>query len=888
MENLVLIIPLALLGIVFLFVIVSGLIGLGRGLKKSVFSSMVIVLSAILSLIISLIFFRPDMDDATRFADKVRQLMENFDMQQLGDVAGLTDIIAFCAFMIFVPFAFVGVFYLLRIILGIVAKIVIKKVRIMDNLPKVAHRLGGLGVAMVNGLILAVITFMPLMGTLNVANEVMTVIQSVEAPSSEGEMESQPAVDDGIEQMPKNEEGTNIITECISASVNNGGGRVVLSCGGRALYNLLASGSYYDETARLENEAQTISQLVVDIMGSDGEIYHMIMDIVDAVEKGTDTSPVVRGVAAELMADFSNSWLAGEDFLGISRISAGEILDPLITASLEVFSTTDRQVVHDDLEHVSAFLHELSNKHMTDNVEDVDTLVDNLSQEGAIFEILSTVDRADRMVPIVDAFNALAITIFSDRLGFLETHSANYDALMRDIRVELNAYIVGEKTEGEAIGAIRLAFDHHGVEIGDEGDECLCPAIFDDLSVLPVVTDDDVKEFFMVYSAAYNSDRTLTEQGDQLYVGDVALTFYTVSTYKDSYAYRCGSQGYDFGQAKYLCDPERMQAILVTTQDILETLTSYDDIDDRHVESQRIETVLVSMLDCYYAFDGAQVHPGDIMEEMGHIFDYMSASKVYHHATPVFLTAIMQSDKVSGTLGLSISEMTELSHKVTDGRTEDVGYTEICNTIAQSFNVLESINDEQSSSDDTKDRITELMQDLTPESAGVMTEIVTPTLMESYGVSAEYAEKSADAVDVLFDKMSHFTENHPDADAEGIDREAAAVNKIITMSLKANNDTDTTKSMFNSADGGEGKLEMSAYDVVDLLATSTVATDTIDEMVYGDGTSDPVIDPMDVSNGMSAEDTAALSEAISTYGSENPDKADELYGIAALFGIALN
>ena len=90
------------------------------------------------------------------------------------------------------------------------------------------------------------------------------------------------------------------------------------------------------------------------------------------------------------------------------------------------------------------------------------------------------------------------------------------------------------------------------------------------------------------------------------------------------------------------------------------------------------------------------------------------------------------------------------------------------------------------------------------------------------------------------------------------------------------------------AQGESGALDMSAYDVVDLFATSTVAEDTVNELVIGDEDTEGKFDPLGAGDGFLESDRAEMTEALNAYGADNADVEgidEKLINIGAFFGI---
>ena len=175
MGNAAGIISMVPLAIMLAVMLISGLIGLIRGLKKTVFSLMVVGASIILSLILTLILCNPKGGALVNVLDKVTgPMFETMGLGALAEVEAFSTVSHYYVSMLAGPFVFMALFYVLRFIIGIVMKFFVKKIPIMNNIPKVAKKLGGLGAGMAMGFIVIMITMMPILGTLDVMNTAIT------------------------------------------------------------------------------------------------------------------------------------------------------------------------------------------------------------------------------------------------------------------------------------------------------------------------------------------------------------------------------------------------------------------------------------------------------------------------------------------------------------------------------------------------------------------------------------------------------------------------------------------------------------------------------------------------------------------------------------------
>ncbi len=898
------IIGLVLLGIMAAFCVFSALFGLIRGLKKTLGSTIVIIVSAIIAFIVTAIAFKPTPEKSAMFADALLNLLgPNTDISDIIAMPGAADAVNYYVTLLISPFIFVILFVLIRLILGIIMKIVVRFIPLLNNIPKVAKRLGGLGVGLANGFILCLILFMPLLGTVNLANDALIAIENTVEKADQAVENGDTAKNNPyvvqLSQMsgePESEEGSAVdgiseIRAFIAPVVEGGTGKVMLTFGGKIMYNGLTSAEYYGEKMQLSSEIDIYANMAGGILAATEEEKEadQIVGLVDSIAYGVEKSPMVKGIMVGVTSEMASAWMEGESYLGISKISVNETIDPMIDTVIGVLATESRETIHADLVSVSGFLKEAGNCGLLDISGDSGDIIDKFATEGTLSAILGTIDTNERLLPLIDELNHTCIRLVAENLDVAMTHQENYDRLMLDLAQAAKEYFESHITEEEERRHIIEVFESHGIEMTDEEAQNMSMALmsqfgeyYDDMNLR-------IEESFILYNAVRTNSYT-TDMGT-ISVNGRLLNYFNAYTLEESQPYILAMNGTPIGGAATLYSAESMESVLITAEDILNLMVDYADIDDRHGESVKIDAVMVAMAHSYQNIADGNMHASELMSEMGVVLDNMKGTHVYGELTTDFLIAIMQSPKVSDSLGLNIVEMTDFANKINNGLSENTSYHQISVTVSHSFDVLESINKGESN----KDSVTALLNDLTPETAKVMQEIATPELMQNYGVKKEYAEKSCNAVGTLFGNMADYTANHPQADGETleeynlrIEKEADATDKIITLALKANEEIDSKQPLFHTNGAENGALGMGAYDVVDLFVSSTVAEDTVSDLVYDETGVENKFDPLGIQSGLLENDKTEIENALDEYKAQNSDKEgidQKLENIGSLFGI---
>lgn len=844
MENeIAAIISYALLGVLGLFAVISLLIGLKKGLKKALGSTVVIVLSAIIAFIITSLAFNPNSSLLQSGADALTGLMQDTEIADILALDSASGAVSTYACMLMSPFIFVLLFLVIRIVLGIAMWICIRFIPVFNppvkekkkkkNKKKAAeastsaetaevtpaaetgdgsqadkkkdrsngycpvtkpvNRLVGMGVGIVNGIILCLIFLMPLLGTLGVVSDAMDEMEKNGIVSS-SDMED---------------------VEFIGTTVHEGTGGFMYSCS-KFMYNGLTSTKYNGEKVCLKNEVSVILSMVNNFSSTDGE--NDIVVAVDAVYDGVDRSPIIRSFAAELVAKMSEAWLNGDAFMGMSKPELDEIIDPTIDALLEIFASETDKTITADLESIKNFLEVADKNNMLSGELNTDELIEKFSKKGIFEDLIHTLDGNERMVTVVDEVNYLAVRIFASELDMPQNKDEIYDNLIADIDGVMESYRNGYIDRAEAKKNILNTLERYAIGPSTEDADRFAENLLDG-----AVSSNDVVE-----------------------------------------------------------SRSNLKSSMITSEDLLGYIGKYSDVDDKNAEAGRIDDVMASLVSVLDNIDlnSESIHAADIMSQMGETLDKMAETDTYGNATDKLLIAVMQSNKISDSIGLSVYEMTDFANKIIDGRKNGTGYKEISSTLSHSFNVLENIDN--TTTNTKKENIEAILKNITPETAEVVKNIATPSLMKNYGVKDEHADKASNAVGSLFGNIADFRNDFPDATEEDEQHEVEAVNQIITIAVKATKDDSHTNQYFNSK-SGDGHLDMSAYEVVDLFATSTVASETLEDILTEEND-----DPMGIHNGINNADKEELKSALEQYSEENTGNGEiqeRLNNIGSMFGV---
>lgn len=472
-------IPYAVLIVLLVHVVWCGLAGLLKKLKKTIGATICIILSAIASLIITSMICNGTIGFGQVIVDKITDMLSNTQFSDALELESLATASDYYVTMLLAPIVFTLLFFVIRFVLYVITALILRFIPILNNLPKPADRLGGLGLGMINGFAVALMLLMPLLGTAKLVN---TVANQADVLWNDGT--------------------GNKVVEYTDPLVNSGTGKIVLSFGGEALYSKTSTMKYEGCDIKLENELVDLIDVAncVKLLTEDVETYGSRQ--VDAFHKSAndlEESRLLASLASEILSTASNNWLNGETFLGVERIHGGEMLDPTITSVLKVFSTSNADNISDDLHMVADVFKVLADNEVFMHTDNSDEILSILGKKGVVSGVVSIIEHNDRMSPICAEITDLSVRSLASVLGIPEGEDEEYNSLMNNIADVMNV-AEGEDKHSAVREGVVSALGNYGVNIEGEAADAITDSLIKDLGDKEELDGDDVKAFFAMYA----------------------------------------------------------------------------------------------------------------------------------------------------------------------------------------------------------------------------------------------------------------------------------------------------------------------------------------------------------------------------------------------------
>ena len=514
--------------------------------------------------------------------------------------------------------------------------------------------------------------------------------------------------------------------------------------------------------------------------------------------------------------------------------------------------------------------------------------------------LYDVIGRNDRMAVISDEINNFSIRVLASALNVPENDQARYDRLMADIAAAVEKSYSSSNRAKVIKPELEQAFDRYGVEVSGGALDEICAGLIADLGNKKSVEASDVKEFFTIYAIAGTQSAGVTEgngydmlathvpaikfhEDGSISVNGVTFKNYRRENYRSSKAYTMGSRGVEFDAAASLYSSEAMDSTLVTVSDLMESITKYGDCADISAETKKVSAIINRSLEIFDEIDFNKVTATELMSKLGEILDMMKGSKVFgDKMTANMLLAILQSKHFIKPLGVSVKESTNFANKINEmveGGKFD--YLHATGIIADTITVMESAGDNTAKTKEEKKEDTKkLLDTISKDTAEMLSVIVTPSLVQNYGVSAAKSDTVSSTVTELLNNMAKYEDKNDTTGAKA-EKEAEAVSTLLDFAITA---SGSKGSLFNTgSDSKKGALDTTADQFVELIVTSEVVYTTVDDMVYRDGKTD---NPLGAK--LNSQDTAAVTGAIESYYVKNgggSELARKLEAVAVMLNV---
>lgn len=319
------------------------------------------------------------------------------------------------------------------------------------------------------------------------------------------------------------------------------------------------------------------------------------------------------------------------------------------------------------------------------------------------------------------------------------------------------------------------------------------------------------------------------------------------------------------------------KSVLVTAVDI--------DLKDHEITDKAAEAVkLAKALHSVVTLSDQLKENNDTVTtvmELGPVLDaFAETETVGVDCTATLLVAILQSDKVSKNVGFDHIQATDIADSINSGAKKG-SYTAQMKTLGQTVDVLQTV----SNKGDSKEAVSTLLKDLTPETAKTMQTVTTPSVMKENGVPEKSAEPASSMMSDMLGGLGDAKE--AGMSDEQLEKETAAVNNVLNTAMNIDSSHETVF-------GEESATGVTAEQYVNDMMDSQVVSQTIIDHVYGEGDT-PQLDPLNSERTLNESETNDLVNALNNkwQNATAEEKADpnfdrSIVALAALINVEVN
>ncbi len=819
-----LIVTLVIGAIMAVITLTNLIMGVVRGLKRSLGTLAVVVASALVSAVIAVVLCMPSLPVMGALSDAVVGALTALP-PEIADILTadvISTTVTYYLGMFAAPFVFMVAYLIISLIASIIMAIFVKKIPILKKLPKVADRLGGLGVGIVCGLLVAVLCVFPVYGVCDMA------VQAVDSVS-----------DEAIEAV-----GLKDTLDSLPVDIREGSSSVKVyeyfGCG--LMYDALSSASFEGETVSLRQDVGTVVNIASGVisLANNSEGTDMTETLSGAIAD-LDRSPLLKNLLAGAFGIIIDNGLIDEFGLDM-----GELMNPVIDAILEVLATTDKDTVTSDLTTLVNVLGIVIDSGIVED-SDSQAMLKKLG-DGLISDMLLEINKNERMYPVSDEITYLSVRALASTLGFPKDADERYDNLMTSIADVLNenAGLGGdEKTEAvvESLGAL---FEDYGVEIGGMALRHVAEGLISDCD--GNATGAAVKEFFLLYHFVADSADEAAQVTDggfeylsagdskgieigsdgKLTVNGVVFEYYNANNYKNSQAYTMGASKTDIGLANTFYSAGTLKSTVLTAEDVLKEMGHYGDCADVEAESRKVGEIFAAMADVVSDKDLENMESAEVFGELGHVFDMMKGSSIFKDdSAKNMLTAILQSDKIMDSIGLSQKDMTDFANKINNyASNRENGYQDATSAISSTLGAINKASDKNATDEEKREATRKMIDDVNNDNAEMISSMVSGDMVGEFGVQVDNSDTVSDSLKNMVYNMAKYKETNPSS--EELDSEAEAVTKMLNLAMLGSGDGP----MFDK-DGEKGSVASDPDSFIAQIVESNVVMNTIDESVEG-------------------------------------------------------
>ena len=223
---------------------------------------------------------------------------------------------------------------------------------------------------------------------------------------------------------------TTLALDVVDGAANSAASQTVNVMGGTALYGFMTTCNVGGEMTNLNSETRLIASAadIASAVLSDGMESDEAAAAIRRLPASFNKSAVFRVTLSDLCNSASTEWSEGNSFHGIPCPNFGATFKPLTDAVIDVFATSDKENIKDDVKAISEIMAIVSEEALINDFQSMKTnpqavLSDEKTNEKIILVILED----QRLDPLMDGIADFGITMMLNSVKTPVTRQILFD-----------------------------------------------------------------------------------------------------------------------------------------------------------------------------------------------------------------------------------------------------------------------------------------------------------------------------------------------------------------------------------------------------------------------------------------------------------------------------
>ena len=493
-------------GFVAVFALFGALAGLWRGFLRQTVRTTTIVISLVASyalLSIGYGYFDRFLDgktmaDVEGWLRSSRIITPDVDLSWIYnfDVHTAELILKLPLSLVLMPVIFVACFVVISFVMVIAHKIVCAVCGFRSHRNSAATRILGMLLGLVQGVVVAGVLLMPVIGVGNMAKEAVAQLNE-QAPNEESITVT---CSNGYDTYVKSVNENHVMNAYGALGIN-------------LLYESIATIDIDGEAANMTEllpSGVTLAYNAARLKGADmknltSENEASIKAMIEAVKNNKYLSSVLSETTRSLAYAYTNGKL---------NIPINEKFASILNATAEIFHTSDATNIKGDLDTLSDVFFILSRDGVLNSLDKgSDAMLDVLVKRDAggdttVSRIVDTIKQNDRTKPLVTLFTKLSVTVMSEEIGVSDDIFATYDNIKNSLNsdvltIDKNSYATEEEYVAEVSLALDTTLKNNNIELEKDIVDTMAQYVADNFSEVTEITDEEASDIILYYYDAY-------------------------------------------------------------------------------------------------------------------------------------------------------------------------------------------------------------------------------------------------------------------------------------------------------------------------------------------------------------------------------------------------